>query len=87
MEEEYKGLPLNNRKMSKKINYAFLLVYAIAIFIYLGLKILTHLECTQLSQYNEKPVKVEDLVCESFPVSSDSETFSHTRLFLLPSTP
>lgn len=81
MEEESDGLSLNNTKMSTKMNNAFLLAYAI--YIFLSLKILTHLECIQLSQYNEDRVKVEDLafgICESFPVSSDSETFSHQTL-------
>lgn len=67
MEEESEGLTLNNRKMSKKMNNTFLLAYTI--YIFLSLKTLTHLQCIQLSQYNEKQVKAEDPafgICESF---------------------
>jgi len=39
------GITLSNREISKEINNGFLLVYASAIFIYLHLRILIHLEC------------------------------------------
>lgn len=53
---------LNKRKMSKSISDAFLPLCAVAVYIYPILKALTHLECRQLSEYNEDAVKSEKLL-------------------------